>query len=332
MEVRLAADPAEVPPAGHRCYIESKCEFATMWQMSAVYATGATIVCQFYELEDSQRFIPVFRPGPVPILKLRYRKTALKIWPRRTRRGSGAPGAAGDAPEPDPAAEGDELDIEDERADGGADAVEEGEPAPLEALGDAADLLLAEMETAPVRLLEEKPISIAIPEAVVHPVAVGGSSASSSAAPVAVPPVPSPPARAEIEPQPRGKRGRPLAQCAVPGGIIGFYANGKFQATCRIEGHHACILTRQGFSAAGKGGDYRGGRPLGFMAAWLFHGIESHKPDKAEHWMPSAFLFTHDVRLEARKKLLLLPGGSDLAAHEKDAGVLGFEHEPEFTA
>eukprot|EP00971_Amphidinium_carterae_P048166 948706-Amphidinium_carterae.1 len=104
-------------------------------------------------------------------------------------------------------------------------------------------------------------------------------------------------------------RGKALADIAVPGGRIAFYAKGFFQATC--ETHYRCVLTRT--SLAGRHAGQ--GRPLGLLTSWLAMGPTV--VDKTSHWDVIALL-DHATREEHRAHLAGLEGSIEMLAFERD--------------
>lgn len=71
---------------------------------------------------------------------------------------------------------------------------------------------------------------------------------------------------------------------AMPGGTVSYYpSKAAFEAVCENAAHGRCVLTRscrsRGVTAAGLP---KGGRPVGFLAAWLGHAEST--PTKAAHW------------------------------------------------
>ena len=81
-----------------------------------------------------------------------------------------------------------------------------------------------------------------------------------------------------------GRRGRALVTYHVPGGSISYYqSKNAFEAVCDHPHHGRCVVTRTAKArVGGSGPGGRGGRPVGFLAAWLRAG--EALPDKASHW------------------------------------------------
>lgn len=147
-----------------------------------------------------------------------------------------------------------------------------------------------------------------------------------------MPPPPAPPSDPAVARPPRaspdmheGARGRAAVTVHMPGGCIAFYESKRiFQATCDNKAHGQCKLTRTCNSqAAGSHGAPRGGRPVGFLAAWLAHG--EHLGSKADHWERAAMESTRQERLELRQRLGDIPSGRLLLSFERTL----HEGEPE---
>ena len=104
---------------------------------------------------------------------------------------------------------------------------------------------------------------------------------------------------------------------SVPGGSISYYeSKGAFKAVCENRAHGRCVLTR---TCKSRGvlpnGGPRGGRPVGFLAAWL--GRAEASQDKAGHWIPEAFANSVEVRSGLRAQIANTPSGVRLLAHER---------------
>ena len=101
-----------------------------------------------------------------------------------------------------------------------------------------------------------------------------------------------------------------------PQGTISFYADGRFEAVCRL--HEDCAGKGCRVTRTSKANPKRPqqGRPLGFLSAWLIAGcdlcLESHR-DK--FWQ--AHGFTKESRSAAREFLKGLPNGRELMAKER---------------
>ena len=82
--------------------------------------------------------------------------------------------------------------------------------------------------------------------------------------------------------------------------------------------HKGCVLTRNSYAdkRAARRGVTKGGRPLGFMAAWLAAG--EALPDKRAHWQPAQFDIDYETRVAARVALSLCGGGAEVLAMERE--------------
>lgn len=92
-----------------------------------------------------------------------------------------------------------------------------------------------------------------------------------------------------VLPPPAAAAARPRKNATVtvemPGGSVSFYESKQaFQAVCEHRGHGRCVATRTRNSRGlTSDGFPMGGRPVGFLAAWLQRG--EHCLTKAAHWM-----------------------------------------------
>ena len=111
------------------------------------------------------------------------------------------------------------------------------------------------------------------------------------------------------------------------GGRITYYANNHcFEANCMC-GHGKCVLTRTCRGKRSGAAVPRGGRPLGFLAAWLHAGLDC--PSKAAHWHADAFQsLSYERRCAARAALMLQPNCEVLLAAEREQ-MDGESEEPE---
>ena len=187
---------------------------------------------------------------------------------------------------------------------------------------DAADvpLLIAEGPVAPeASPMSEQAVVEPPAEVALHPpppVPVAGASgpaasaaSGSAASAMRAPPIPH-------------LRGACEATAMFAGGRISFYpSKAAFQANCNNPAHGRCVLTR---SCKAKG-FRQGGRPLGFLAAWL---EDNGQPTKQEHWAFEHLKLTRADRLAQR---LLIQGDAQKASllvHERSRED-GEDEEPE---
>lgn len=124
---------------------------------------------------------------------------------------------------------------------------------------------------------------------------------------------------------PAGRRGAELTYY-VPGGSISFYRSKcSFEAVCECKSHKRCVLTRthRGRPAGTSGAHPLGGRPVGFLAAWLGSGEAC--ADKQEHWRPEMFLASQERRAHLRSMIAATADGRRLLSFERERG----DGEPE---
>lgn len=132
-----------------------------------------------------------------------------------------------------------------------------------------------------------------------RPAGVPEDSATLAVARLAHEPAPAvaePPAAAagapEVPPPPPplpGRRKHATVTLHMPGGSVSFYeSKGAFEAVCENIAHGRCVVTR---TCKGRGvastGFPRGGRPVGFLAAWLARG--ELLATKEDHWAAGVF-------------------------------------------
>lgn len=113
--------------------------------------------------------------------------------------------------------------------------------------------------------------------------------------PVVVPPPP-------LVPAPGGGLGRRSATVVfqVPGGSIAYYESKRsFEAVCDNPSHGRCVVTRtKNHRGQTPDGHPKGGRPVGFLAAWLARG--SNVESKAQHWDAPQFEIPAEERAAVR--------------------------------
>ena len=127
----------------------------------------------------------------------------------------------------------------------------------------------------------------------------------------------------------RGERLKALDSIAVEGGRISFYKDGRFEAVCSNPAHGKCVATRSckvvKWSPTGVP---LGGRPCGWMAAWLSAGVALNT--REEHRSSDVENIPYDLRALGRTILQLEPAGADLLLRERQCHKdLGEESEPE---
>ena len=295
-------------------------------------------------MEDSPRGIATIAPTVVPILSMEA-DSEHAVWPppRRGRKRKTA------APQPGDDAQG-ELDMagnpgeeeeelaEDEREV--PDGDEEAEEAEMQQFaGDLfAEALEAFDERSAVETGEasspaEGPGVVAQPggggeeggagpqEAIAEP-----AGPAELAGPIAAAQPASPPEPGEGAIRAYSGRGRADVVCHLPeGGRLCYYTSKEaFTAECGNPDHGRCVLTRTSRGRL-KSGRMVGGRPLGYMCAWL---LNNHQPEKAGHWPRGGLIFDREERQAARGLLEGFPGGQALCERERPQ-VQGEPDEPE---
>ena len=138
------------------------------------------------------------------------------------------------------------------------------------------------------------------------------------------------------EPAPKamagGPRLPPTYSVEYPdGSTLSYFAAGYFCATCK---HHTdCVKTRTSRykKRDRKTRRYYGGRPLGFLAAWLAVGSDPGIGDQKAHCGRECMQsLEHGERQWYRRALEAMPGAVDLLSEEREKqDELGEESEPE---
>lgn len=283
----------------------------TLHKAFAKFSGHGVLSLTWYVLEDTARAIGTLVVDTVPLKPWRrggdpthfYPPTKSKRVTRypakrpRAASGSGGGGAKASLDE----VEGNEAEEEEQEDEVGLSDVEDA-PGDLEyyleeVMGDMLQPLDAVVQAAEQLVAAEQ---AAAPEA---------ASAQDE------PPTP-PMAPPGQEARPRG---RGAATVVFPWGKITYYASKRsFEAICRNPAHGKCVLTR---SAKGRKTEPRGGRPLGFMAAWLQQG---HVASKEVHWSPEVLNSSLPARIAGRNFVRAANQGLDLLSFERpraaDAG------------
>ena len=277
-----------------------------------VKARSASV--EWFVLEDSKRPVGTFVPGVVPLLPLPEHAGPQSFWSdERRRRVPRYP--------PHPSHGAGSSDAEGQAALADAEPEEPNEGDIGEAL-DPAEELLAELDDL-AELAEAFVEDDGFGGGLLPGVGPRGAGAKESGESPAVPQVQEvvPPLAelAHVEQPQQAKRPRRDAELTyyVPGGSISFYRSKMaFQAVCDCPAHGRCVLTRScNARGRGPGGQAFGGRPVGFLAAWLGRG--EHCEDKTEHWLPMSFLAPHEVRAELRAAVVGTPSGVRLLSFER---------------
>jgi hypothetical protein len=145
------------------------------------------------------------------------------------------------------------------------------------------------------------------------------------------PPPPVPEAAPVLRGRRRGPKFAPTVVCIVDGGSIAFHESTQaFEATCTNPLHlPRCVATRTCRGHAVDGGARTVvGRPVGFLVAWLRHGIELGSKD--DHWQPECWDRPLHERAAAREAMAETYAGRVLLACERPAEE-GEAEEPETT-
>eukprot|EP00971_Amphidinium_carterae_P193204 3834352-Amphidinium_carterae.1 len=171
---------------------------------------------------------------------------------------------------------------------------------PMSDVGDSdPDVAIPEPEFVPVAIGRRQE-----DEVIVDPLVTGRASGSTTMLLVTGPKLPA------------------EAQILWGGGRIAFHVSkDAFECTCANPAHNfggrKCVLTRTCKSKkSDASGRPLGGRPLGFLMAWL---KASHTGTREDHWNKSKWkLWTPAYRLECRNELAALPGGTELLSLERE--------------
>lgn len=278
-------------------------------------AYGSDIVdIRWYRLRSDRRPVARVQPNKVPVEPYPGLEEAVQVWPVARRRMARHPPAPRAPPVADAGVDAAAALCDGERsADEGAapDVPNEEEAEPRGVLGEALrfsdELVEAEFAFEPPSEAAAAPSEAPAP---------CGRLAGSSREPAPPPPAPIAPRGAEASRGPGvgPRRGADVTmQC--PGGSISFYAKKMaFEAVCDNAAHMRCVATRtcRARAAAG-GGPPRGGRPVGFLAAWLSAGQDV--ATKEEHWQ----LFNSSVadRLNFRREISKVESGRLLLSRER---------------
>lgn len=274
----------------------------------------AEVASSWYLLGSSSAPIGAFEPKTVVarLLPGQGENAGLLIWTeqriRRLPRHPPRPKQEGQAEivAIEDAEEGEDLDeaqVEEDGAGEGFDAEAE-----MEALlEEAIDLVEDGFEV---------PADDPADSGAVEPHADAGAVGSGGAEPQG--PLVEQPAAPELPPHPdRGARkGAEVTFHLIGGSISDYSSKSAFEAVCDHKGHGRCVLTRtsraRGVTPAGFP---RGGRPVGFLAAWLSHSGECES--KADHWRPDRLKGSHELRLSLRNQIAQTPAGRVLLSCER---------------
>lgn len=257
----------------------------------------AKVVMRWYRFEETNMPIGRFSLESVRIIPLEGHDGETSIWPPRSRAAPKyppKPGGGDDVPagdDDDDRGHADDPDIDqgclgEEASDDemGADladlleelagASEEG-PSASDAGADRADAhVVVDGRLVDEPAPSERPDDAGNPAAIDHPHMREGARRSGATA---------------------------TLQCW--GGSISYYpSKGAFEAVCDRAGHGKCVLTRTARSKRNSSGAaVSGGRPVGFLAAWLNHGPNC--ATKAEHWAHASLDRPFAERSQLRREI-----------------------------
>lgn len=287
---------------------------------------SAKVTVEWYFLEETERAVAKFNVGEVELTPAPDAPKASVIWPPRRRAAPMHPPRPMSLAEPlaaDPVEAGssppavEDIGMEDNEAspdEEDDDLEDDGEED-----GDLAEMLAEVLDGAERSAAEE---SIAAPAPQGGAANAEGNEAAGSAEGAAE--AVAPPIGMAAGPQRKGA----IVTMHVIGGSISYYpSKNSFEAVCDNRDHGRCVLTR---TRRGKpnpaGGAPLGGRPVGFLAAWL--GAGPGAPSKAEHWAQSALDRPLAERQRLRSDMATMGSGRTLLDNERPAEE-GEPAEPE---
>lgn len=303
MEVEPVPCLPSEPDEG-RIYVKTK--FACCGSACSVFkrlVKYPAIAAAFYRVEDADRRIGAeFASHTVPLVRLRGLSTLQVFYPRK--QGVVVARARGGAVDGHPAlCDGEVSDDE------GPGSGEDGLGGPVGGDDDfepPMDLLELLLEAYKDDAAPPEEDSVQVPPPMPPPAA---PEPEPEAGVPLVPVDSAPPERG------RGPR-RAVADVEVKldGGRLCYYSsNGNFVLECFK--HDGCILTRRARRAL----DYVTvhDRPLGMMMAWFESGSKADCMTKADHWLPTQFMYSSGERLASRGRLSMLANAGDLLSKEK---------------
>lgn len=304
--------------------------FLTEYEGFGMAFGQGSVDLRWYRLQSNGRAVAQVTPDLVPIELHPGLPDASRVWPIARRRAARQHPPPPKAPASAPIEDGDGQDPGEISPDEGADVEQ---PAEEEDRGSLLREALLRGEELEFGGLEGKE------PARENPVGRAMGSAGGAAAPDGSQPPPPPPPQPDaaidaFEPEvpgarPGGARKGAEVTMYVPGGSISFYSSKMaFEAVCDNPAHGRCVVTRT-CRGKKKAGDAfaRGGRPLGFLGAWL--GAGEACATKTDHWLQ--FDRPLDERTLVRQRMLEVASGKTLASHERPREV-GEPEEPESLA
>ena len=316
----------------------------TLYAAVSHVADSDRVRAKWYQLEESERRIGDFKVGVVPIVPLvgaasdgvvlgEKPKRTISRYPRKKRapaRKADDLSALRDAVENshdvEPSDHSGSGGCEDDLGDADLGDVSDVDTPYIEGIGD--DCLEALVAMSDEQLCqpcapppESAPLANGMsPLGTSAPPASAGVPPPSSSAAEAAFPVPAPPS--PVAPARTGRRKKPAATATFPWGKISYYESNKgiFEATCWNPNHGKCVMTRsaRALASSSRAPMPRGGRPCGFLAAWL---ELSCTADKAQHWSPEVMHTSREARRSAREALKATDAGRLLLSYERPRAV-----------
>lgn len=298
--------------------------FLTDYDAMELVADKGTIDIEWHQLVRSTRPIAEVKPGCISIRPMKAVQRSRLRPGKRTRVPRHPPaGLAGASASDAPPAAVEDASTSSEESDLAAleeeptDEVENGELADLLAMAEGVDFANGLLEDAEGAAEAQQLGNATSPPQ-------GGAEARGAEAAEAPPTAPpAPPAAVPPIHAARPRRGATVT-LHMPGGSVSHYASkSAFEAVCDRPGHGRCVLTRtckaRGLTAEGWP---KGGRPVGFLSAWLAAGEEA--PTKEDHWREVCLQRSLQARQELRATIagcgesgtLLLSCERPLAANE----------------
>lgn len=270
----------------------------TFWQGVSLLAKYGALYTSWYQLEECHRPIPEFVIHTVPIVPL-SKDDPFKVFPP-PRRGVGRNPRKRSAVGEELVPLGEEEDIREDMAQQFEELEDE---VPVEfdeehELENPLGVMMGELGGNLIDAMEP-------PEEEGHQELVEAAREQEPQA--------HPPPAAGVRMQ-WGPRGHGEATVEFPCGKITYWSSkGVFEAICRNPAHGKCVLTRS--AKARRNTEQRGGRPLGFLAAWLLKAEQA--ADKTEHWSQEFMHSSLEDRVAGRTYIAVSDNGEDLLSKER---------------
>lgn len=279
-------------------------DFLTDYQVLERVNAYGRVTVEWYTLVSNDRAVASLRPHSVQVarvpdvtphqLRPQQRKRQVPRHPPAPRIRAGAD-AGEPAPLVDEASQSSRASSDSEEKSDTKDTLD---PDSMDSEPEADDVAVEAPGADIAERKEEASASSAAPQEM----DAEGVSPRGAPAPAPVAEVPPPPAavgrRRVVD-----ERSSATVVMQVPGGSIAFYPSKMaFQAVCDHRDHGRCVVTR---TCRGHGktpaGHPKGGRPVGFLAAWL--GAGEQLPTKADHWAPAVFRQDAETRSRVRQQI-----------------------------